>query len=144
VAYLYALVVLIPAMAYAGLVNMLQQASTWIDNKQRLGQIYSAISEMPRAQLRFLRGLEDQLLIAFGLLLLAVLVTRQLRLWYRARKGSYLITHPDGRTTRALIGYSLLEALRNARIPHASVCGGRARSRTRAASDRNPDPPSEQ
>jgi adenylate cyclase len=37
---------------------------------------------------------------------------------------------PDQAKIRALNGVSLLEALRNARIPHASVCGGRARCTT--------------
>jgi adenylate cyclase len=59
-----------------------------------------------------------------------VLIARQLRLWYRARQGTFVITHPDDKNTRALIGHSLLEALRTARIPHAAVCGGRARCTT--------------
>ncbi len=130
VAYLYALVLLLPALAYAGLANMLQQASTWADNPQRLDQIYSGVNEMSRSEVRFLRGLESQLLIALGLILLAVLIARHLRLWYRARQGSFAITHPDDKNTTALIGHSLLEALRIARIPHASVCGGRARCTT--------------
>ncbi len=44
--------------------------------------------------------------------------------------GTYRIVHAGGRTLIAHSGQSLLEALREARIPHASVCGGRARCTT--------------
>ena len=128
--YAYTLVVLIPALAYVGLFNMLQQASGWIDDQQRLDQIYAANIAMDSSDVEFLRGLETQAWIVMAALLILTLVARQIRLWHQARQGTYSITHNDGRKSRALNGVSLLEALRNARIPHASVCGGRARCTT--------------
>ncbi|MDH3386972.1 MAG: adenylate/guanylate cyclase domain-containing protein [Gammaproteobacteria bacterium] len=130
VPYAYALVVLVPALAYVGLFSMLQQASAWLDDEQRLDQIYAANIAMNRRDVEFLQGLEAQAWIIMVLLLVLTLVARQLRIWIQARQGVYRITHPDGGITTALHGVSLLEALRNARIPHASVCGGRARCTT--------------
>jgi adenylate cyclase len=109
---------------------MLQQASGWLDDKERLDQIYVANIAMNRRDVEFLQGLETQSWIVMAVLLLLTLVARQVRLWYLARQGTYSITHSDGAKLRALNGVSLLEALRNARIPHASVCGGRARCTT--------------
>jgi len=128
--YAYALAVLIPALAYVGLFSMLQQASTWVNDQQRLDQIYAANIAMPSGDVEFLRGIETQAWIVMAALLISTLVARQIRLWYKARQGTYCVTHTDGSKIRALNGVSLLEALRNARIPHAAVCGGRGRCTT--------------
>ncbi len=130
VPYAYALVILIPALAYVGVFRMLRQASSWLDDQQRLDQIYAANNAMSRGEVEFLRGLESQGWIVMAALLLLTLIARQFRIWIQARQGSYLVNHSDGKSIRALNGVSLLEALRNARIPHASVCGGRARCTT--------------
>ncbi len=128
--WLYALAVLVPALSLTGILHMLQQASAWADDRARLDEIYAALREMPRADLRFLQGLEMQVWIAMAALLLMTLLARQLRLWRQARRGSYLIQYPGRDRLRALSGPSLLEALRQARIAHASVCGGRGRCTT--------------
>jgi adenylate cyclase len=128
--YLYAIAVLIPALAYAGVFHMMQQASVWLDDPQRLAEIYAGIAAMDPADVRFLRGLEVQVLTIMAVILIGVLAARQIRLWIQARKGTYQITCADDRKVRALAGMSLLEALRHARIPHASVCGGRGRCTT--------------
>ncbi len=130
VAYAYALVVLIPTLAYAGIFNMLQQATTWVDDQARLDQIYAPIAAMNRADLRFLSALESRVWLVMAIILLAVLLARQLRLWYQRRLGTYSVSCANGRNFRSLVGFSLLEALRNARIPHAAVCGGKARCTT--------------
>jgi adenylate cyclase len=69
------------------------------------------------------------LLAAFGLILL-VLAARGVRAWRESRRGIVRVSYPDGRTARMPNGFSVLEASRAARIPHASVCGGRARCST--------------
>src|SRR5262249_58998992 len=40
------------------------------------------------------------------------------------------IAYPDGQTVIVPAGFSVLEASRFAKIPHASVCGGRGRCST--------------
>ena len=128
--YAYTLVVLVPALAYVGLFNMVRQASSWLDDQQRLDQIYAASIAMDQGDVTFLRGLESQSWIVMAALLLLTLAARQLRIWRQARRGTYAVTHSDGNKFRAMHGVSLLDALRNARIPHAAVCGGRARCTT--------------
>jgi adenylate cyclase len=126
----YALAILIPTLAYAGLFNMLQQASGWLDDPGRLETVFAASRSMDRRDVAILQGLESQAWIVMAILLALTLVARQSRIWIQSRRGSYRVTHAAGNRFRELHGVSLLEALRNARIPHASVCGGRARCTT--------------
>lgn len=79
------------------------------------------------AQLLLERNLS--LLAALGLVVL-VLIARGGRALRERRGGIIRVTYPDGRTARIPSGFSVLEASRMARIPHASVCGGRARCST--------------
>jgi adenylate cyclase len=46
------------------------------------------------------------------------------------RRGVFVLRHPHGGSVNGRVGQSVLEALRAARVPHASVCGGRARCTT--------------
>ncbi|MGI9315825.1 MAG: 2Fe-2S iron-sulfur cluster-binding protein, partial [bacterium] len=130
VPYAYGLVILIPALSYVGCFNMLRQASGWLEDAERLDQIYAANIAMEQSDVEFLQNLEGQSWMLMIALLAITLVLRQIRIWVQARRGTYGITHSGGSKVRALYGVSLLEALRNARIPHASVCGGRARCTT--------------
>jgi adenylate cyclase len=63
-------------------------------------------------------------------LLAFVLLARIARRSLRVRRGTYRVDHAGGHTLVVHSGQSLLEAIREARIPHASVCGGRARCTT--------------
>src|SRR5436305_5474670 len=60
----------------------------------------------------------------------AVLLARAIRHLWQRRRGRVRISYPDGRAIDVLRGTSVLEASRLARIPHASVCGGRGRCST--------------
>jgi adenylate cyclase len=60
----------------------------------------------------------------------AVLLARAIRYFWQRRRGLVRISYPDGRSVEVLRGTSILEASRLARIPHASVCGGRGRCST--------------
>jgi adenylate cyclase len=60
----------------------------------------------------------------------AVLAARGVRVVLEQRRGVIRITYPDGRLVRAPAGVSVLDASRMARVPHASVCGGRGRCST--------------
>jgi len=59
-----------------------------------------------------------------------VLVARGARTLVERRGGTVRIAYPDGRSVRIPKGLSVLDASRRAGIPHASVCGGRARCTT--------------
>src|SRR5437588_392541 len=60
----------------------------------------------------------------------AALLARAVRRAWQRRHGLVRISYPDGRFIEVLHGTSVLEASRLARIPHASVCGGRGRCST--------------
>ncbi|HTW52104.1 MAG TPA: adenylate/guanylate cyclase domain-containing protein [Stellaceae bacterium] len=55
---------------------------------------------------------------------------RGIRTLVERRGGTVRIAYPDGRRVRVPKGLSVLDASRRAGIPHASVCGGRARCTT--------------
>jgi len=55
---------------------------------------------------------------------------RGARGWLYRRRRTPLLTHSSGRTVPLLAGATVLETLRENGIPHASVCGGRARCTT--------------
>jgi len=82
---------------------------------------------MSAAERARLADWRQELELAFWALLGATLLAR----WLRARiGGTYQLRHASGRVIVAPIGRSILEAVRDAGLPHASVCGGRARCTT--------------
>jgi len=128
--FTYAIAVLLPVISFIGIYRMLREASLWLEDSDRLDQIYAANILMNRKDVDLLRALETQAWVFMAVLLVLVLIARKLRLWRQARRGSYRITHTEHGNINSLMGLSLLEALRQARIPHAAVCGGRARCTT--------------
>jgi adenylate cyclase len=113
--YLFAAAVLIPALALAGFVS-------------------AGINDMapPRQPItvddfRRLQTWHAVIYWAFGLLLGGTLLMRAAR---KLHRGVYRIHHSSGQVIAAHAGSSILEALRDAGVPHASVCGGRARCTT--------------
>ena len=67
--------------------------------------------------------------VFFGLVLLPF-AGRGIRDWRYRRRKPPMLTHPSGRVVPILAGATVLETLRENGIPHASVCGGRARCTT--------------
>jgi adenylate cyclase len=59
-----------------------------------------------------------------------VLAARGVRWMAERSRGVVRISYPGGRSISVPIGYPVLEASRSARIPHASICGGRGRCTT--------------
>jgi adenylate cyclase len=55
---------------------------------------------------------------------------RELRLWRLRHRKLPRLTHASGRVLPIPAGASVLEALRQAGVPHAALCGGRARCTT--------------
>ncbi len=72
----------------------------------------------------------DRSIAAAAALLLLVMLARLFRAWRERRGTTIRVSYANGRSVRVPIGFSVLEASRSARIPHASVCGGRGRCST--------------
>src|SRR5439155_16706532 len=123
----FAAALLIPAMALAGFAaagNELWPAIERAGGMRNFNVEYGAMLPEERARLLAWR---EGLVWAFWCLLAATLLAR----WLRTRLGgTYQLRHSSGRVISAPIGRSILEALRDAGVPHASVCGGRARCTT--------------
>jgi adenylate cyclase len=114
--YLFAAAVLTPALALAGFV------SAGINL-----MMLPVPQPITREELALLLNIRDAIYGIFALLLGATLLLRLVR---KLRRSVYRIHHASGRVIAAASGSSILEALRDAGVPHASVCGGRARCTT--------------
>ena len=123
----FAAALLIPAIALAGFAAA--GASLWpaietVGGMQKYNVELAGMSDAQRARLAAWR---EGLVWGFWLLVGATLLAR----WLRSRIGAtYQLRHSSGRVISAPVGRSLLEAIRDAGLPHASVCGGRARCTT--------------
>ena len=129
-AALYALALLLPVFALLGFV----QAGREIDylivrNPDWIEQLYRRTKVLAPDQGDDLVNLRDGIIYGFWLCLGAILAARAARHGFE-RRGRIRITYPDGREVQVPRGFSVLEASRFARIPHASVCGGRGRCST--------------
>jgi len=81
--------------------------------------------------------------IAYGAAILLVFVARGGRVLVENHRGSITVTYP-GRKVRTPRGLTILETSMRFNVPHASVCGGKARCstcRVRVISDRAALPP---
>jgi adenylate cyclase len=63
-------------------------------------------------------------------LVLLVFAARGVRYWRCKRRTPPVLTYPSGRRIMVFPGATVLETLRAAGLPHAAVCGGRARCTT--------------
>jgi adenylate cyclase len=79
------------------------------------------------AQNRWLTNLRDDFLVFDGGAILLVLLARWGRTRLERRGPRFTVTYPDGRRQTVPVGFSVLEASRQAGIPHAGICGGRGR-----------------
>ena len=129
-AALYALALLLPVFALLGFVQagrevdyLIARDPAWIE------QLYNRTSVLRPGEGDDLVNFRDGIIYGFWACLGAVLVARAARHAFE-RRSRIRITYPDGRQVQVPRGFTVLEASRFARIPHASVCGGRGRCST--------------
>jgi adenylate cyclase len=129
-ATLYAFALLLPVFALLGFVQagreidyLIARDSDWIE------QLYQRTNVLRPGQGGNLVNLRDGIIYGFWACLGAVLAARAVRHAFERRRRIQ-IAYPDGRQVQAPRGFSVLEASRYGRIPHASVCGGRGRCST--------------
>ena len=128
---LYALAVLLPVLALLGFARAGTEVLALATDPEIKSAITAGWSDAPRAERRFVLGLEPKALWTMAALLALVLAAREVRRQLRRRRKSfYTLVHPSAGAIAARGGQSVLEALRDAGVPHASVCGGRARCTT--------------
>jgi adenylate cyclase len=128
---LLAFAVLLPTMALLGVMHGAQQVA----EKIRLDPAFlPALRQTGRngdpVVVGALTAVVHWFWIGFASALVLVLIARGVRALLERRRGGVRVIYPDGRSVRIPKGLSVLDASRRAGIPHASLCGGRARCST--------------
>ncbi len=127
---LYALAILVPCLALLGFMRMGIASEAVLKDPEQTAKVFAWWRASPIS----LRSLIKDLMAWSGWVMLGiyavVVAARQVRVLLSAKSATFKIALTHGGETRAAVGMTVLEALRVARIPHASVCGGRARCTT--------------
>jgi adenylate cyclase len=128
--FLLAAAVLVPTLAMLGLYQagrtIIQQSAS---AEWRAANLSQTIVGTPPQQAT-LERITDYFLIGYLGLIALVLVARAARALHERRGGMISLSYGNGRTIRVPKGLSVLEASLRHQVPHASVCGGRARCST--------------
>jgi len=124
--FLYAISVLLPVLALLGFIR------SGLNPAYSGGEKYvdQMLNSPFNTKLQFILSLEPVTIWTFVVLLLAVLLAREVNRIYARRYGVFRLQHTGDNYISVPVGRSILEAVRAAGIPHASVCGGRARCTT--------------
>src|SRR6266403_3425531 len=145
--WLLGVVVLVPVLAILGFVNGGRQAAALArDPAVRAQMLWHGRAPLTPAEAATLVRVREGGFVGYTTLLGAVLVARGVRSVLQRRRGLIRVTYPNGRRVIVPVGLSVLEVSRYARIPHASVCGGRGRCstcRVRIQTARPQPPPDE-
>jgi adenylate cyclase len=127
--YLLGFALLLPAFALAGYVAAGNEVSRASRNPDYVAQVLrdSHVTPETRSEVYWLAELG----IGVHLALIGVAFGgRELRLWRLRNRKLPRLTHASGRVMPILAGASVLETLRQQGVPHAALCGGRARCTT--------------
>jgi adenylate cyclase len=128
--FLLAGAVLVPTLALLGLYQggrtTVQEsvAPEWRKENLSPQQVGTA------AENSVLQDIADDFLLGYLGLLGLALAARAVRIVAERRVGMISLSYGNGRTIRVPVGLSVLEASLRHQMPHASVCGGRARCST--------------
>ncbi len=124
---LLAVVVLLPILALLGYlqagreVTALAQDPAW-----RTATTATMHTGTPQQNL-WLTNLRNDFLLFDGVALAFVILARLARAAFDRRRGRICVSYPDGRRQHVPLGFSVMEASLLAGIPHAGLCGARAR-----------------
>ena len=127
---LFAVAVLLPTLALLGFVEAGREISNLIANDPDwIARTLKAAHALGPGEGEILVDAHDWLFRGFWASLGLVFLARLARENYQ-RRSRIRIVYPGSREVYVPLGFSVLEASRLARIPHASVCGGRGRCST--------------
>jgi adenylate cyclase len=128
--FLLAAAVLVPTLALLGL----YQSGRTVVSESASAE-WKAINLPPEkagtpAEQHILERIMERFLIGYLGLIGLVFAARGVRALNERRRGTITLSYANGRTIKVPKGLSVLEASLRHQIPHASVCGGRARCST--------------
>ncbi|MFK7993630.1 MAG: adenylate/guanylate cyclase domain-containing protein [Granulosicoccus sp.] len=126
---LYPLSLLIPLLAGLGFARA--GIDTWQMQPETVAKLTAAINSADPYAQDALYLFSDRMLQVFLSLVFLILLVRFIRDFRIRRRGDFSLTHTtSGKVAKGKQGQSVLEALRDTGIEHASVCGGRGRCTT--------------
>jgi adenylate cyclase len=128
--FLLATAVLIPTLAMLGLYQGGRTVVEESSNAQWKAENLSRQKVGTAAEQGVLDQITDAFLIGYLALIGLALIGRGVRALNERRHGMITLSYGNGRTVRVPKGLSVLEASLRNNVPHASVCGGRARCST--------------
>ncbi|GGI31612.1 adenylate/guanylate cyclase domain-containing protein [Bradyrhizobium guangdongense] len=128
--YLLAAAVLIPTLALLGIYQGGRSVAADSEDGDWRKQNYTQREVGTFAQADTLDRITGALTISYIGLLGLALLGRGVRGWRERRGGMIALSYGNGKTVRVPKGLSVLEASLRHNVPHASVCGGRARCST--------------
>lgn len=140
---LYTFAVLLPMLALLGFSQAGRFVATLAADPIWIRELHADARTPDVMASAALKHVGDSIRMALGVLIAITLGARALRQVVE-RGSSVRITYPGARVVSVPVGFSILEASRQERIPHASVCGGRGRCstcRVRILSGAGPLPP---
>ena len=124
---LFAIALLLPVLSALGFIAMGRELAT---NPMFAEAARQYLSPANAAQRLAIAQWKDNLLNGYFSIIALAFVAREIRnLLERRRRRLIAVAYP-GRTVRVPRGWSVLEASRGFHLPHASMCGGRARCST--------------
>ncbi len=129
VALLYGAAVLLPTLALLGFVAAGRELELLVADKDWVARYVADHRQPSKDEVAAIYGVADGIVWGFSLLLAATLLARTMRDLAR-RRGVVRVSYPDKRVVEIQPGVSILDASRQAGIPHAEVCGGRGRCST--------------
>jgi adenylate cyclase len=127
---LLAMAVLVPTLALLGFYQAGRTVAAASTDAQWRAENLSAQHVGTAAEQSVLGDITDDFLIGYLGLIGLVLLGRGARALNERRRGLITLSYGNGRTIRVPKGLSVLEASLRFNLPHASVCGGRARCST--------------
>jgi adenylate cyclase len=130
VPWLFGMAILLPTLALLGFVQAGRAVAAQARNPAWLQATLHKANAPDAAARQRLDQVRTGVPVAFGAAIGAILVARAVRRRREPRLETIQITYPDGRQAVVPVGFSVLDASRFAKIPHASVCGGRGRCST--------------
>ncbi|HET7884628.1 MAG TPA: adenylate/guanylate cyclase domain-containing protein [Bradyrhizobium sp.] len=128
--FLLAAAVLVPTLALLGLYQGGRAIARESERAEWRAANLSPDRTGTTAQSDVLEDISEYFLIGYLGLLGLVLAARGVRALNERRVGMITLSYGNGRSIRVPKGLSVLEASLRHQVPHASVCGGRARCST--------------
>jgi adenylate cyclase len=127
--FLLAAAVLIPTLSMLGFYQSGRMVID-IDSVEWRAETQSERQIGTRAETQALERITDYFLFGYFGLIGIALLARAARAVNERRRGMINLSYGNGRSVRVPRGLSVLEASLRNNVPHASVCGGRARCST--------------